>query len=180
MFNLTIKDISHAAVFTALISISAYITIPLPISPVPITLQSLIVMLAGVILTTKQAAFSILTFLLLGLALPIFSGGQSGIGVLAGPTGGYLIGYLIGAVVISILVKNFMPEKNKLLLGFYIFIGGIVIIHLLGSLWLGYVNKLSLREAFIAGSLPFIPGDMLKVVIATIAGDKIKERIEIT
>ena len=179
MFDLTSRDLSFSALFTALVSILSYVSIPLPFSPVPITGQSLAVILAGIVLTTKQAGLSIAIFLFLGIiGVPVFAGGRSGIGVLAGPTGGYLIGYLLGAITISLLIQYFLKDKNNYLLVFlYSFIGGIIVVHLPGIFWLSYVSQISLKEAFMVGSLPFIPGDIFKLIIANLLGHRLKKHI---
>ncbi len=173
--KISTQDMVYAAIFAALISVLSYISIPIPISPVPVTGQSLAVMLAGIILTTKQAGLSMGTFLLLGtVGAPVFSNGRAGIGILVGPSGGYLIGYLAGAVVISLLIKQ---ETNYLKVGLATILGGIIVVHLLGVGWLSYITKMGIKEAITSGSLPFIPGDLLKAIIATFIGVKIKNHL---
>ena len=99
-----VVDFIYAAMFAALIAVLGLISIPLPFSPVPVSGQSLGIMLAGSILTAKQAAFSVLTFVLIGAAgVPVFSGLAGGLGVVIGPRGGYYLGFLIGAIVIALL-----------------------------------------------------------------------------
>ncbi|EJO5349167.1 biotin transporter BioY [Clostridium botulinum] len=174
--KLEIRDMIYSALFATIIAVSSYIIIPLPISPVPITAQTLAVMLAGCVLTPIQVAFSMGTFLLMGvIGIPVFSGGTSGIGVIAGKTGGYLIGFLIGSIIISLLVR-----KNKSLANMLIacFIGGIVVVHALGSAWLGQITSLGIKKAFLLGSLPFIPGDLIKAVIAVFIGQKLSKSIK--
>ncbi len=175
--KLEIRDMVYSALFATIIAVSSYITIPLPISPVPITAQGLAVMLAGCVLTPVQAALSMVTFLFMGaIGIPVFSGGTSGIGgVILGKTGGYLIGYLIGVIIISLLVR-----KNKSLVSMLIacFIGGIVVVHILGSAWLGQVTSIGIKKAFILGSAPFIPGDIIKAVVAVLIGKKLSKSIK--
>ncbi|ENK1243957.1 biotin transporter BioY [Clostridium sporogenes] len=174
--KLEIRDMVYSALFATIIAVSSYITIPLPISPVPITAQGLAVMLAGCVLTPVQAALSMVTFLFMGaIGIPVFSGGTSGIGVILGKTGGYLIGYLIGVIIISLLVR-----KNKSLVSMLIacFIGGIVVVHILGSAWLGQVTSIGIKKAFLLGSAPFIPGDIIKAVVAVLIGKKLSKSIK--
>ncbi|MGO5065336.1 biotin transporter BioY [Clostridium sporogenes] len=174
--KLEIRDMVYSALFATIIAVSSYITIPLPISPVPITAQGLAVMLAGCVLTPVQAALSMVTFLFMGaIGIPVFSGGTSGIGVILGKTGGYLIGYLIGVIIISLLVR-----KNKSLVSMLIacFIGGIVVVHILGSAWLGQVTSIGIKKAFLLGSAPFIPGDIIKAVVSVLIGKKLSKSIK--
>lgn len=136
----------YSALFATIIGVSSYIIIPLPISPVPITAQSLAVMLAGCVLTPIQVVLSMITFLLMGIiGIPVFSGGTAGFGIIVGKTGGYLIGFLVGAIIISLLV-----HKNKSLVNMLIacFIGGIIVVHILGSAWLGQVTSIGIKKAF--------------------------------
>ena len=95
-------DLATAALVTALIAASAWITLPL--GAVPVTLQVFFVVLAALLLPPGWAAASMLAYVVLGAAgLPVFSGAQGGLGVLAGPTGGYLIGFVAGATLGSVL-----------------------------------------------------------------------------
>ncbi|MEN6412247.1 MAG: biotin transporter BioY [Veillonellales bacterium] len=171
-----VRDMMYAGLFAALIAVLGLIFIPLPISPVPISGQSLAVMLAGSILTVRQAAFSVLTFLLVGAAgVPVISGGNGGLGILVGPRGGYLIGFLVGAVVISLL-KGTSNQVWRLALANIA--GGIAVVYVLGMFWLSFVTGIGLEKALIAGVLPFIPGDLCKVVIATVIGTAVNRRLE--
>ncbi|AGB40253.1 hypothetical protein Halha_0241 [Halobacteroides halobius DSM 5150] len=174
--KLTTQDMVYAAIFAALISVLSYISIPIPFSPVPVTGQSLAVMLAGAILTTRQAGLSMGIFLLLGaIGIPVFSQGRGGIGVFMGPSGGYLIGYLVGAIVISLIIQD---KKSYLHIGLANIIGGILVVHLLGIIWLNIITDMGLQKSLMAGSLPFIPGDLLKATLATIISVPIIKRLK--
>ncbi len=163
-----LTDFIYAALFAAVIGVMGLIAIPLPISPVPITGQSLAIMLAGSILTVRQAAFSVLTFLLIGaIGVPVFAGGTAGIGIIAGPRGGYLIGFLAGATIISLL-KGQTNSVLRLVLANIT--GGIGMIYIFGVLWLDFVTGMGLQKAIMVGVLPYIPGDILKVIAATFIG----------
>lgn len=171
-----LKDMMYSSMFAALISVLAYVVIPLPFSPVPVTGQTLAIMLAGLVLEPAQAFLSVLIFILLGAAgVPVFSGGRAGIGVLAGTSGGYIIGFLVGAVIISLLCKK---TNNVWKLGVSAVIGGIIVVYLFGVPWLGYITGMGVKEAVIAGALPFIPGDIFKVVVATILAKRINPHLK--
>ena len=171
--KISVKNLTYSALFTALISVLTYITIPLPFSPVPITAQSLAVMAAALILSTQETIFAIGTFLFLGIVgVPVFSGGRAGLGVIFGPSGGYLIGFLIGGIIINLLAKD--KDKFWQVLTAVI-IGGIFVIHFIGFIWLSYSTGMGLKEAFFAGSLPFIPGDLFKAVLASYLGIRVNK-----
>ena len=173
--KLNVKDMVYSALFATLTAVLSFVTIPLPFSPIPITGQSLAVMLAGCVLTPIQAGFSMLTFLFMGaIGLPVFSGGRSGIGVIVGKSGGYLIGYLIGAIIISIIVSK---SKSKISMFLACLFGGIIVVHALGAAWLGYVTGMGIGKAIMVGSVPFLPGDMLKSVVAVIIAARLNKEM---
>ncbi|AOY76227.1 biotin transporter BioY [Clostridium formicaceticum] len=173
--KITIKDLTYAALFAALIGISSYISIPTPFSEVPITAQTLVVMLAGSILTTKQGFLSGIVYMLIGAAgAPVFAGGRAGINVLVGATGGYIISYPFAIAVIT-LVKG--SGTHWLRLAAANLLGGIIVIYGFGITWLSIVTGTGLIQAFHVGALLFIPGDLLKVLIATPLAVKLNQRI---
>jgi biotin transport system substrate-specific component len=165
----------YPAMFAALISVLGLISIPLPFSPVPVTGQSLGVMLAGSSLTVRQAGSSVLTFIMLGaVGVPVFAGMTGGLGIVLGPRGGYLLGYLVGAIVIALLVRQ--SGSFWRLIGANLF-GGIFIVYLFGVIWLSFVTGMGLEKAITAGALPFIPGDILKVVATVFIGSAVNKRL---
>jgi biotin transport system substrate-specific component len=170
-----VVDCIYAAMFAALIAVLGLLSIPLPFSPVPVSGQSLGIMLAGSILSAKQAAFSVLTFVLIGAAgVPVFSGLTGGIGVVIGPRGGYYLGFLVGAIVIALLRGQ---SSNPWRLALANLIGGIGVVYLFGAGWLSFVTGMGLEKAVMAGVLPFIPGDLFKVFAASFIGTAINKRM---
>ncbi|WP_010243783.1 biotin transporter BioY [Acetivibrio cellulolyticus] len=175
--NIYLKDYLYSSMFAALISILALLSIPLPNGP-SITGQTLGVMLAGSMLKPKQAALSIMTYLALGsIGLPVFSGGQSGFGVFAGKSGGYLIGFLAGAVVISLIKAS---SNNLFMIATSNLIGGIIVVHVIGSFWLGQISGLSFYQAFMLGSLPYLPGDIIKLICATLVAHSVNKQLPLS
>lgn len=169
--KIQITDMIYAALFATLISVFGYISIPLPFSPVPLTGQTLMIMLVGCVLTPLQAGLSVITFIFMGIiGLPVFSGGASGIGVIVGSNGGYLMGFLIGSIVIS-LIKNKNSSVTSMLLANII--GGIVVVYILGVLWLSHITGIGVYRAFIVGALPFIIGDLIKAIVAALVAKRI-------
>ncbi len=175
--NIKLKDYLYASMFAALISILAFLSIPLPVG-LPITGQTLGVMLAGSILKPKQVILSITTYLLLGvIGLPVFSGGTSGLEALSGKGGGYLIGFLVGATVIS-LIKGSSNSLFRICISNLI--GGIIVIHVIGSFWLSIVTGITYKQAFMLGSLPFIAGDLIKLICATFTAHSVNKHLYIS
>jgi len=166
--NFNIKEMARIALFAALISMLALVIIPLPFSPVPVSGQSLGVMLAGLFLKPKAAVMSILIYIFMGvIGLPVFSGGTSGPGILLGPTGGYIWGFVIGVYLISLLIG-----KNTYDTIFWqiaaLITGGIIIIYVLGLIQYMIVTGTNFYQALTAAVIPFLPGDIFKVIIALI------------
>jgi biotin transport system substrate-specific component len=157
-----------ASLFAALTAAGAYIQIPLPFSPVPITLQVFFVLLAGSILKSKWGSLSMIVYTLLGIAgLPVFSGGSSGIGVLFGPTGGYIIGFILAAYIIGKLSEK--TENSGLsnwLINALNMSAGVVVIYLCGVFQLMILTRLGIGAALTLGAIPFLPGEIVKTAIA--------------
>jgi biotin transport system substrate-specific component len=169
--KLQIRDMLYAAIFASLIAVLGYLIIPLPFSPVPITGQTLAVMLAGCVLTPLQAGLGVITFIFMGaIGIPVFSGGTAGIGVILGTKGGYLLGFLIASIVISLIrgKSNSIPRMI-----FACIIGGIIIVYILGVPWLSYITGMGINKAFTVGALPFLPGDLIKAIVAGFIAKKI-------
>ncbi|HOC52951.1 MAG TPA: biotin transporter BioY [Caldisericia bacterium] len=151
-----IKKITFSSLFIILIIIGSYISIPLPFSPVPLTLQVFFVLLSGILLGSYYGFLSVLGYIILGLlGFPVFAGGQSGFSVFLGPNGGFLLGFLIAPLLMGIVRKNQTFIIPSILLG-------IFIIHLLGVLYLSFILSIPISKAFYIGSLPFVAVDLIK------------------
>lgn len=166
--RLSSRDLALVASFAALIAVLGLPGgIQLFGNAVPITLQTLGIMLAGSILGWKRAALSVLVLLVLVAAgLPLLSGGRGGLGVFVGPSAGYLIGWVLGAAVIGWLVQTRLPAYPMWWGALANVAGGIGAVYLVGILVQAAVTGTSVLVAA-TSSLMFIPGDSLKVVIAT-------------
>jgi biotin transport system substrate-specific component len=141
----------------------AQVRIPLPFTPVPITGQSFAVLLVGAVLGAHRGSASLLLYLLQGLlGLPVFAGGASGLAYLLGPTGGYLIGFVVAAYLVGRLSVRRLDQRIPSAL--LTFLAGEVVIYLFGVAWLSVF--LGITHAIIAGLLPFILGDAIKLVVA--------------
>ena len=172
----SIKGIVYAALFGALTAAGAYIVIPLP--PIPITAQTFFLYVASVLLGGSLGALSQFIYLMLGVVgLPVFAGGKAGIGVIFGPTGGYLLGFILAAFVIGKIAE----VKKGAGIFWYIMamLWGMLIIYFIGSLWLAATARITLNKALVIGALPFIPGDIIKILLAAIIAVRVKNRIKV-
>lgn len=157
-----------AGLMAALTAVLAFVRLPVPWSPVPVSGQSLAVMVAGALLGPRLGALSQAVYVLLGaIGLPVYAGGMGGLPVLLGPTGGYLIGFILGAYVTGrIAGKGGGRRPARLVLAFVL--GGVVAVYVPGIIQLALVTGTTLRQAVVLGALPFLPGDVLKVAAATV------------
>lgn len=173
----SVRDLSYISLFATLIAVAGYIIIPLPISTVPVTAQTLAVMLAGSLLPPGHAASSVLVFLMMGaIGIPVFAGGTAGLGIISGKTGGYLAGFLAGAFIISLL-KGKNPGFLRLLA--VNTAGGVILVYTFGVLWLNYVTGIGISKSIIFGALPFIPGDIVKIIIAALITLKLNKHVKL-
>jgi biotin transport system substrate-specific component len=161
-------DLARAAVFAALIAVLGLPgSFPL-FGGVPITAQTLGVMLAGAVLGPVVGAASVGTFLaLVAVGLPLLAGGRGGLAVFAGPTAGYLVGWLVGAVVVGLIVHagGRRPVWWRTAAG--LLVGGVLVVYACGIPVQSLVLRLPLEQAALA-NLAFVPGDIVKVVVATL------------
>ena len=167
--KITTKALALIAVMTAVTCVLAPLS--LPIGPVPISLTNLAIYFAIYILGTKRATISYVVYLVIGLVgVPVFSGFTGGPGKLFGPTGGYLIGFIFMALVAGIFIDKFEKKFLYSMLGMIL---GTVVCYALGTIWLAYQAQLDFKAALFAGVIPFIPGDLIKMIVAGIFGPQI-------
>jgi len=174
--NSPLRRMVYAAMFGALTAIGSFIVIPL--QPLPITLQTLFTGLAGVLLGGYSGALSQIVYVLLGIiGLPVFAGGKAGIGTLFGPTGGYLIGFIIGAFVIGKIVET-QKEPGLVWIALALVAGNLVI-YTLGTLQFSLVTHFTLIESLMVGVVPFLIGDLLKLLTAAWLALKLRKNISL-
>ncbi|KGN34239.1 biotin biosynthesis protein BioC [Knoellia sinensis KCTC 19936] len=160
------RDLALIAIFTGIIAALGLIPAFAPFgSAVPITAQSMGIMLAGAILGSKRGALSVLLFLaLVAVGLPLLSGGRGGLGVFAGPSVGYLIGFPIAAFLVGLLTER-IGRPYKLTLGVMAnILGGIIALNAIGIVGMALVLDVSLVKATTIAAA-FIPGDLAKAVV---------------
>ncbi|MGQ7313082.1 biotin transporter BioY [Microbacterium arabinogalactanolyticum] len=158
-------DLARIAVFAALIVVLGTVAVPVP-GGVPITGQTLGVMLAGLVLGARRAPLAVLVVLALAAAgLPVLAGGRGGLGVFLGPTAGYLLGWIAGSVVIGLVAHH--GRFTWWRAGIGAVLGGILVIYLFGIPVQSLVTGVPFGPTVLS-SLVFLPGDLLKAVLAVL------------
>lgn len=165
-----------AAILLTLTALGAFVRIPLPFTPIPVTLQTFFVLLSGAFLGSGLGAMVQLSYIFLGIAgLPIFTGAGSGLLYIFGPTGGYLAGFILAVLFLGRFIKY---SKDNLLSVFCLFFLADSILLFCGALWLKVIFGYGITKALFIGVLPFIPGDILKALAASSLYLKLKPRLK--
>lgn len=170
----TIYQIAMIAVMTAVTCVLAPLSVP--IGPVPISLTNLVIYFSLFILGTKKGTVSYLIYLLIGLVgIPVFSGFTGGPGKLFGPTGGYLIGFIPLALIAGLFIDHFRKNKILCLIGMVL---GTAACYTLGTVWLAMQAHMTMEAALMAGVIPFLIGDFIKMILALIIAPQIRRQLE--
>ncbi len=175
-----INKLILCGVFAAVVAVCSWITIPLPFTQVPVNLAILGVLLAGGLLGSKYGSLSLLIYILLGaVGLPVFAGFGAGLGVLVGPTGGFVAGYILCAAIAGIGTgsatgaapaspvksgsgKSFgFPAKR-----IFFMAAGVLACYAFGTIWYVLLMKTSLWVGLVSCVFPFIPLDAIKIAVA--------------
>ena len=168
--KITTQQMALVAIMTALTCIMAPFS--LPIGPVPISLTNLVIYFSLYLLGWKLGTLSYVIYLLIGLVgVPVFSGFTAGPAKLFGPTGGYLIGFIPMAIIAGIVIDKY---TEKWLLCLLAMIVGTIVCYALGTAWLAYEAEMTFQAALMAGVVPFIIGDIAKMIVAIIVAPMIK------
>lgn len=168
--RLLAQDLALVAVFAALIAALGSVPgITVTGTTVPITLQTLGVMLAGAVLGARRGALAVLTFLgLVALGRPVLSGGRGGLEwLLSRPSTGFLWGWVAGAFVIGLLVQHRPRRWREAWIALSCVVGGIGVVYVFGTLGMSWVQGISLGKAWTL-ALAFLPGDLVKVFLTTL------------
>jgi biotin transport system substrate-specific component len=168
------KDLAYIALFAAITAVLGLVP-ALQVGPVPITAQTLGVMLAGSVLGARRGFLSQLLFLaLVAVGLPVLPGGGGGLAVFAGPTAGYLISWPIAAFVIGLLTERVWDRYNVAWGVLANVLGGIVVVYAIGVPVLKAVAGLPWTDALWFGAAVFIPGDLVKAVLAAVIAAQVR------
>ncbi|MET3575466.1 biotin transporter BioY [Bhargavaea ullalensis] len=174
MGNERLKMMILAALFAALMGVGAQIIIPVP--PVPFTAQTLVLPLMAVILGKRYGTLAATLYVLLGaIGIPVFAGMKAGLGIIFGPTGGFILSYIPAAFLIGFI---FEKGGGRTAAGIAATVVGALFVLLAGSVWLKYMAGLSWTGAFAGGMIPFIIPDMVKAIFAAVFGVLVRKRLE--
>jgi len=172
-----IKDMAIIAMFTALTAVLSQISVPLPFSPVPITLQTFAVYLTGIILGSRRGVVALLVYTLIGLfGLPVFSQGKSGLPTLVGPTGGYIFGFILAVYIIGKIIER--SDNISFFRSLWALIFGVLIIYTLGVVQLQVILGLSFKEALVMGALPYLILELVKTIIGAYLGCNVRKAMQ--
>ena len=165
------KQMVLIALMTAVTCVLGPLSIPLPFSPVPISLTNFAIFLAIFVLGMKSGTISFIIYLLLGaVGVPVFSSFRGGFQVLAGPTGGYLIGFIFLALIMGFALDHFDRKLVPTIIGMII---GMAVCYAFGTVWLAKLLSLSFKDGLMMGVIPYLAGDAAKIIIAAIVGPKL-------
>lgn len=164
----TTRDMTKMALCVAILCVTSFLVVPLPFTPIVISLHTIAVNIIGLILSPGQAGVTVLIYLLMGLiGLPVFSAGTAGPGKLFGPTGGFYFGFLFAVLAISMLRGKKISMKRYLIVSIAV---GIPIQHACAIIGMCIHNEGNVAVAFATVSLPFILGDIIKCLMSSMVG----------
>ena len=172
--TLLLRDMIYVSLMSVVIALCSWISVP---SAIPFTMQTFALFCALLLLGGKRGFFSVALYILLGaFGLPVFSGFQGGIGVLLGPTGGYIIGFLLSALLYLLLEKR-MSDLVLLILG-------LLVCYLFGTLWFVYVYSAGEKEIGFGAALmicvvPYLLPDAIKMLLAFVLTRRVKKAVRL-
>lgn len=164
MKKMNVVTMGLCALFAALSAVLSQISIP--VEPVPINLTHVSIFIAAGLLGAKNGAVSQIIFVLIGaVGIPVFSGFSGGIGIILGPTGGFIIGYIGCTFVTGLIVDRFGKSIKVLIPAMY---AGWVVTYVFGIIWYVYITQSSFIAALLICVVPFIAGDIPKTILSAI------------
>lgn len=173
--QISLRHITLTGLMTAVICILSPFSLPIPLSPIPLTLGTLAIYFVISVLGMKLGTLSVLVYILLGLAgVPVFSGFRGGPSTVFGPTGGYICGYIFLALICGFFVDKW---GDRIVLKFLGMVLGTAVLYLFGTIWLAWQASYTFPQALAAGVLPYIPLDTVKLIIGLIVGSQIRSRL---
>lgn len=183
----TVRNMVFTAVMAALICIAAPFSVP--IGPIPISLATFAIYLAGGLLGAKKGTLAVTVYILLGaVGLPVFSGGEGGLQKLFGVTGGYIIGYIPCVIITGLFVDLFFKKKSTIKNKFLNWLSrawsvpvgmilGTVVLYAFGTAWFIIARGVTFEVAMAGCVYPFIPGDLIKIACATVLTIALRDRL---
>lgn len=173
----TVRGMVFMAIFAAIICVAAPFSVQ--VGPIPITLATFAIYLAGAILGGKRGMIAVIVYIMLGaVGLPVFSNFNGGFTALLGPTGGYIIGYIPLVFLTGIFAEMNYKKRRTMIFGmiFGMFLGTVAL-YTFGTAWFMIMTSSSLGRALALCALPFIPGDALKIVCVSAIAMPIKSKL---
>lgn len=177
--KLTTKDIAYIALFTALIAICSWISIP---TTIPFTMQTFAIFVTVGILGTRRGTISIMIYILLGvIGVPVFAGFLAGLGVLIGNTGGYIIGFIFSAIVTGLIIQYLGNKPPIMLLAMIL---GLVVCYIFGTAWFMYFyaqtsGTIGVMTALTWCVFPFVIPDVVKIVLAIVVVKRVAKIVKL-
>ncbi len=174
------RSVAFCGLCIAIMAVSAWITVPL--GPVPFTLQIFALVFAILVLSPKEAIASVAIYLLMGaVGMPVFSSMRGGIGVLMGPTGGFLWGYLLGVLLAAAFLAFASRKERPRTVAVDVAVAALFLLvsYTCGWLQLAAVTQMSLPAAFATGIAPFILVDFAKIAIAVVTARAVRKAMNL-
>jgi len=173
--KLSVKEISLVAIFPALMAATAGVSIPLGNLP-SISLQTIFVFLAALLLGPKLGSISMIIYLLMGaIGLPVFSNYRGGISVLISGSGGFIVGFIISAIFIGYMKNIKFLNKNYWYI-FSVLVIGNMLIYMCGASYISFLTNTSLFSV-LAVFTPYLIGDLVKIVVVMYVYSRIRHQI---
>jgi biotin transport system substrate-specific component len=177
MKKITVKEMVKISLVTALLCVLSPLVIPIPISPVPISLSIFVILIGLYAIGAKGGVIACLLYILIGLVgVPVFSGFSAGPGKLFGPTGGYILGYIFICLIAGPIIDKF---EKKIWIHVIFMVIGVLVCYAFGTLWFVKVMEgYSFVSALSVCVIPFIPADAIKIAVAAFAGPLIRKQLK--
>lgn len=173
--NTAVKKMVFTAMFTALIAVCSILSVP--IGEVPVTLQTFAVCLSAAMLGWKRGTLSVFIYILLGaVGVPVFAGMSGGIGILAGPTGGYIIGFLLTALIVGFSAQRWSRKALPLTISMVL---GVLACYAVGTVWFMLVTKMHIGESLMLCVVPFLIPDGVKIALATVLSNRLSKVVSL-
>lgn len=173
--GITTRNLVITALMAAFMCILGPLSLPLPFTPVPISLTNFAIYLAAFVLSWKYCTLSYIVYMLIGMiGLPVFSNFGSGLDKIVGPTGGYLIGFVFTALICSLINEKFAGKIYMYVIGMA---AGLTMAYAFGTLWFMYQQGMGLKQSLVLCVIPFLIGDAVKIVVATMIGPVLRKAV---
>ena len=170
--SVNVAHLALTALMAAVICICGPISVPIGV--IPVSLTPLAVFLTVYILGKHLGTVAYLVYLLIGLVgIPVFSGFTGGPAKILGPTGGYIISFILMAYIAGFFIEKF----NNFIMQMFGCLIGLIVSYAIGTVWLSFQASMSIPAALLAAVIPFIPFDIVKIIIAVLLGKEIKKKL---